>query len=215
MGCYRHLTRDDRDEIAVLRAAGHTMRAIAMAMGKAPSTISRELKRNALDSGRYAAHVADGAYMARRQRSALLERDKRLAGFVRDRLTEGWSPQQISGWLQSGAETGLRTVAMETIYAFLYRNRAEGRAALALPRPPSQAPAQARQRDPHVTRSRGGVSIHERPECVNDRSETRPLGGRSGDLPAHPPGAGAARAQDPADARRTPGRQGGAPRRHR
>ena len=78
MGCYRHLTRDDREEIAALRAAGHSMRAVAATVGKAPSSISRELKRNALDSGRYAAHVADGAYMARRQRLALLERDKRL-----------------------------------------------------------------------------------------------------------------------------------------
>ena len=121
MGFYRHLTRDDREEIAVLRTAGHSMRAVAAATGRAPSTISREIKRNALDSGRYAARVADGAYMARRQRPALLERDRRVAGFVRDRLTEGWSPQQISGWLQSGAEPGLRAVAMETIYAFLYR----------------------------------------------------------------------------------------------
>ena len=103
MGRYRHLTRDDREEIAALRASGHSMRAVAATIGKAASTISRELRRNALDSGRYAAHVADGAYMARRQRSGVLERDRRLAGFVRDRLTEAWSPQQISGWLQSGA----------------------------------------------------------------------------------------------------------------
>lgn len=92
MGFYRHLTREDREEIAVLRAAGHSMRAVAAAIGRAASTISRELKRNALDTGRYSAQVADGAYMARRQRPALLERDRRLAGFVRDRLTEGWSP---------------------------------------------------------------------------------------------------------------------------
>ncbi len=45
------------------------MRAVAAAIGRTASTISRELKRNALDSGRYAAHVADGAYMARRQRT--------------------------------------------------------------------------------------------------------------------------------------------------
>jgi IS30 family transposase len=43
---------------------------------------------------------------------ALLDRltqmvPKRLARFVRDRLAEGWSPEQISGWLKSGAEPGL------------------------------------------------------------------------------------------------------------
>jgi transposase, IS30 family len=178
MGCYRHLTRDDREEIAVLRASGRSMRAIAAAVGKAPSSISRELKRNALDSGRYAAHVADGAYMARRQRLALLERDKRLAGFVRDRLTEGWSPQQISGWLQSGAELGLRAIAMETIYAFLYR---AGQKAEQLWR--FLARRHKRRRKPAARRSRDTikdrVSIHERPENVNDRSE---IGHWEGDL---------------------------------
>jgi IS30 family transposase len=178
MGCYRHLTRDDREEIAALRAAGHSMRAVAAAVGKAPSSISRELKRNALDSGRYAAHVADGAYMARRQRLALLERDKRLAGFVRDRLTEGWSPQQISGWLQSGAELGLRAIAMETIYAFLYR---AGQKVEQLWR--FLARRHKRRRKPAARRSRDTikdrVSIHERPENVNDRSE---IGHWEGDL---------------------------------
>ena len=178
MGCYRHLTRDDREEIAALRAAGHSMRAVAATVGKAPSSISRELKRNALDSGRYAAHVADGSYMARRQRPALLERDKRLARFVRDRLTEGWSPQQISGWLQTGAELGLRTVAMETIYAFLYR---DGQKAEQLWR--YLARRHKRRRKPAARRSRNTikdrVSIHERPENINDRSE---IGHWEGDL---------------------------------
>ncbi len=70
-------------------------------------------------SARYSPEVRTRA--VRMERNAILERDKRLARFVRDRLTEGWSPQQIAGWLQSGAELGLRAIAMETIYAFLYR----------------------------------------------------------------------------------------------
>lgn len=170
MGAYRHLTRDDRDEIAVLKAAGWSQRRIAEAVGKSPSTISRELRRNALDCGRYSAHVADGAYMMRRQRCAVLEQDKRLAGFVRDRLTEAWSPQQISGWLQSGAESGLRAVAMETIYAFVYR---AGQKAEQLWR--FLARRHKRRRRPAARPSRDTirdrVSIHERPESVNDRSE--------------------------------------------
>ena len=83
MGSYRHLSREDREQIAVLRAAGHSSAGIAAALGRAPSTISRELKRNALDSGRSSAQTADGACLLRRQRTAILERDKRLARFVR------------------------------------------------------------------------------------------------------------------------------------
>ena len=53
MGLYRHLSREDREEIAVLRAAGHANAGIAVVLGRSPSTISRELRRNALDTGRY------------------------------------------------------------------------------------------------------------------------------------------------------------------
>ena len=120
METYRHLSCEDRDQIAVLLVAGHNNTSIARILGRSPSTISRELKRNSLQNGRYSAQIADGAYMHRRQRNAVIERDERLALFVRDRLAEGWSPQQISGWLRSGVEAGLRTVAMETIYAFIY-----------------------------------------------------------------------------------------------
>ncbi len=121
MGSYRHLTWDDRDQIAGMRFAGLTLSEIGSAVGKSKSTISRELRRNALDSGGYSAVIVDGAYMERRQRSATLEQDVKLSLFVRQRLSEGWSPQQISGWLRSGAEVGLRAVAMETIYSFIYR----------------------------------------------------------------------------------------------
>ena len=48
---YSHLTAEERDRIADLKAAGLSLRAIARALGRAASTVSRELRRNALDSG--------------------------------------------------------------------------------------------------------------------------------------------------------------------
>ena len=175
---YRHLTPDDREQIAVLRAAGFANSAIAASIGKSASTISRELRRNSLDSGRYSAQVADGAYMERRQRQASLEQDAKLATFVRQRLAEGWAPQQISGWLRSGAEPGLRTVAMETIYAFIYR---AGQKADALWRYLARRRKKRRALRSRPSRDtiKGRTSIHERPECVDDRSE---LGHWEGDL---------------------------------
>ncbi len=115
MGSYCHLSSDDREQIAILQAAGHSNASIARQLGRCRSTISRELRRNALPSGRYSALVADGAYLQRRQRRAVIERDEQLAGFVCQRLVEGWSPQQIAGWLKSGAEPGLRGVVMEAL----------------------------------------------------------------------------------------------------
>jgi transposase, IS30 family len=80
MSGYAHLTAEERVRIAALRADGASLRAIARALGRAASTISRGLRRNALDSSAYRPQVADGANMLRRQRTAVLETDLRLAG---------------------------------------------------------------------------------------------------------------------------------------
>ena len=60
--------------------------------------------------------------MFRRQREAILERDVELKRFVLDRLSENWTPEQISGWLKRGLEVGLTAVSTETIYAFIFRS---------------------------------------------------------------------------------------------
>ncbi len=105
---YSHLTRLERDQIADLTAQGFGVTAIARAIGRAPSTISRELRRNAHADGTYRPIFAEGSYRYRRQRAAILENDKALRSFVVDRLSEGWTPEQITGWLRRGIEIGLR-----------------------------------------------------------------------------------------------------------
>src|SRR6516164_3816239 len=100
---------------------GAVYRSHCRTLGRAKTTISRELQRNALPSGRYSPLHAAGAYQLRRRREAILERATDLRRFVRDRLAEGWTPEQISGWLKSGNEPRLRTIGCETIYAFIYR----------------------------------------------------------------------------------------------
>jgi IS30 family transposase len=68
----------------------------------------------------HALHAA-GAYQLRRRREAILEREAALRRFVGDRLAEGWTPEQISGWLKCGNEPRLQAIGCETIYAFIYR----------------------------------------------------------------------------------------------
>ena len=121
MRCYSHLSDDEREQIGLAKALGHSIGAIAQAIGRPKSTISRELSRNKLPSGRYSPLHAAGAYQLRRRREALIERDRALRTFVVDRLAEGWTPEQISGWLKGGNERRLRAVSCETIYAFIYR----------------------------------------------------------------------------------------------
>src|SRR5215218_586867 len=64
---YSHLLDDERDHIAALKAAGRSIGAIAKAVGRAKSTVSRELRRNALPSGRSSPLSGAGADHRRRR----------------------------------------------------------------------------------------------------------------------------------------------------
>ena len=87
----RYLSFEEREEIALLRAQGSGVREIARRLGRAPSTISRELRRNAATRGgklEYRASVAQwkAELMARRPKTAKLAADERLREHVQDRL---------------------------------------------------------------------------------------------------------------------------------
>ncbi len=120
MSNYTHLTPSERDQIAAWKTDVLSIQTIATRLGRAGSTISRELKRNALEGGVYRPVPAEGAYLLRRQRPARLERDGKLRGYVVARLSEGWTPEQISGRLAKGIEIGLGSISTEAIYAWIY-----------------------------------------------------------------------------------------------
>jgi IS30 family transposase len=87
----RYLSFEEREEIAMLRAEGCGVRAIARRLGRSPSTISRELRRNAATRGgklEYRASVAQwkAERMARRPKAAKLAVDHRLREYVQERL---------------------------------------------------------------------------------------------------------------------------------
>jgi len=170
MRCYSHLSDDEREQIGLAKALGHSIGAIAQAIGRPKSTISRELSRNKLPSGRYSPLHAAGAYQLRRRREALIERDRALRTFVVDRLAEGWTPEQISGWLKEGNERRLRAVSCETIYAFIYRaaQRAEQLWRYLTRRHKRRRPRRSR---PSQDTIKDRVSIHQRPKTVDGRTE--------------------------------------------
>ena len=185
---------------------GLSLRAIGRALGRATSTISREIRRNALESGAYRPHLADGAYMLRRQRQARLETDAKLAAYVTDRLAEGWTPEQIAGRLRLGIETGLRAVCAETIYGWIYRaGQKTGRLWRFLTR------HHARRRKRHGRASRDTIAekthISQRSDDADARETVGHWEADLDDLQTLPAGAGAARAQDPDHADVAPGRQ--------
>ena len=94
MSRYSHLSDAEREQIGLAKAVGHSIGAIAEAIGRPKSAVSRELSRNRLPSGRYSPLHAAGAYQLCRRREALIERDRALRTFVVDRLAEGGPPSK-------------------------------------------------------------------------------------------------------------------------
>jgi hypothetical protein len=92
------------------KTLGRSISAIAQAIGRPKSTISRELSRNRLPSGRYSPLHAAGTYQLRRRHEALIERDRGPS--LRCRLPRGgFDSEQISGWLKGGNERRLRAAS--------------------------------------------------------------------------------------------------------
>ena len=65
-------------------------------LGRSQSAITRELARNSLPSCGYQRSLVKGAGLGRPEREAIIEKDGKLEGFVVDRLTEGWTPEQFA-----------------------------------------------------------------------------------------------------------------------
>jgi IS30 family transposase len=118
----RALSRLQREEISRGLASGETQSSIARRIGRRPSTVSREIRRN---GGRehYRAEEAEmrASHCARRPKQCRLELRPRLRTIVARRLAQKWSPQQISGWLARRYANNLSMrVSHETIYRSLF-----------------------------------------------------------------------------------------------
>jgi IS30 family transposase len=118
----RRLSLEEREEISRGLAAGRSLRLIAAELGRAPSTISREVAGNG-GRRRYRATLADQGAWARatRPKACKLTTNPVLAGIVAAKLRRRWSPQQIAGWLRLTYpdDPGMH-VSHESIYRTLF-----------------------------------------------------------------------------------------------
>lgn len=118
----RFLTMAERETIADMRRAGHSLRAIGRVLGRPASTVKREIDARAVD-GIYRPHRAQRAWAESRSRpkDSKLAQDGPLRRFVADKLQEQWSPEQICHALvtEFPDEEGMR-VSPETIYQAIY-----------------------------------------------------------------------------------------------
>jgi IS30 family transposase len=113
---------EEREEISRALAAGLSLRAIAIGLGRSPSTVSREIAANG-GLRRYRAAPADRQAWARatRPKACKLAENPLLRGIVEEKLQRRWSPQQIAGWLQRiYSNRPEMQVSHESIYRTLY-----------------------------------------------------------------------------------------------
>ena len=169
MSNYHQLSLEERCSIARLREAGQSIRKIAAALDREPSTIARELKRNSGSKVGYRPAYAQAQTAARRWTGARLEREDVLRETILDRLADGWSPEQISGRL--AYEAGHRVISHETIYRFVYaqlKRTNERRWRFYLPRAKYKRGWRTKGGWPRYA---GRPSIHDRPDEVASRQQ--------------------------------------------
>ncbi len=170
------LTLAEREEISRGVVAGQSIRAIAASLDRAPSTVSRELRRN---GGRrhYRANKADQSAWnrAHRPKTCKLAQNRALARIVASKLQLEWSPEQIAGWLKhTYPDDENYQVSHETVYRSLF---IQARGALKKELLQHLRKTRAMRRSRHHTqktadhgRITNTVSIRERPASVEDRA---------------------------------------------
>jgi IS30 family transposase len=178
----RFLSQDERIEIADLRHAGLSIRQIAHQLGRASSTVSRELRRNAIRGRAYRPFDAHRRATARRSRNhrRRIESNGELRQLVMELLAQRWSPQQISRHLRSKfpTQSGM-WLCHESIYQAVYqpgsgllwtsRLAPHHRSPLRTGRDHRRAHQRSERRRPRFEQPM--LTIHQRPFPPEDRSQ--------------------------------------------
>jgi len=168
---YEQLSLEDRCTIAGLQAQGRSIRQIAAALDRAPSTISREISRNRGREVGYQPSYAQQQAKARRWVGSRLECDPILRRAVLERLARGWSPEQVAGRL--AREAGHPVISYESIYRFIYAQIArtkDYRWRRFLPRAKSKRGYRGRRGGSTAKLIEGRVSVAERPSAAAERT---------------------------------------------
>jgi len=169
---YAQLGLEDRCSIARLHEGGQSIRQIAAALDRSPSTISRELKRNAGTKLGYKPAYAEEQSRARRWTGSRLERDPQLRDMVLGCLARGWSPEQVTGRLRQ--QCAPTTISHESIYRFIYaqiRRTKNYDWRHFLPRAKFKRGYRGRKGGSSVQHIKDRVPISQRPRHINTRRQ--------------------------------------------
>ncbi len=170
------LTLAEREEISRGVVTGHSIRSMAASLGRAPSTVCREINRNGGRQRYRACHADRFAWdQARRPKTCKLAQNRALSRLVAKKLKLHWSPDQVAGWLKyTYPDDENYQVSHETIYRTLF---VQARGALKKELLQYLRSKRAMRRSRHKSLKGEGlgmitdtVSIRERPSSVEDRS---------------------------------------------
>jgi len=170
---YEQLTLEERCRIAELHRAGASLRQIAADLDRSPSTVSRELRRNAGSRpAGYRPAYAQQQTRARRWSGSRLDRNAALRERVLSALGQGFSPAQVVGRLK--LEQGKPVIGRETIYRFIYaqiKRTNDGRWRHYLPRAKSRRGRRGKKGGSPASFIKDRISIDNRPKAAGDRRQ--------------------------------------------
>lgn len=119
---YKHFGKDERNELAILLKRGYSLREIAEVLGRNPSSVSREIKRNSV-KGEYVSNKAQHkAYVKRlysKYQGMKIRENPFVENYIHKKIKLGWSPERMAGRLK--LETGY-SISFKAVYKYLYHN---------------------------------------------------------------------------------------------
>jgi transposase, IS30 family len=167
----RRLSLEERVEIRVGLERGWSYRRIGQVLGRAPSTVCREVAAGGGRRNYRPVSAHERARVAARRPKPCKLADPRLGAAVTGRLEQLWSPQQIAAWLARHEDASLGSVSHETIYQSLYvQGRGELRRELARCLRTGRAARKPRGRLEARGKIPGMVMISDRPAEAEDRA---------------------------------------------
>lgn len=120
---YKHFDRTDRDELSILLKKGYSLRNIADVLGRNPSSVSREVKRNSNVYGVYNPRQAQQKSYVKRKYSKYqgmkIRANPFLESYIHEKMKLGWSPERITGRLKW--KTGYQ-ISYKAVYKYIHRN---------------------------------------------------------------------------------------------
>lgn len=176
---YKQLTAPERDQLAVWKAVGESNRECARRLGRDPSTIGRELKRNDWHKEDQCYYIAIHAQALAKERAIRVANSKpplknqQVFAYVTDHLRQGWSPDDIAGRLKRDhPRDKILRISTETIYRWIYNPDQHPNDPVAwyeYLRRKQKKRKKHKGRTVHRSHIPDRVSIRERPETVNNR----------------------------------------------